>query len=153
MSLLEPPQQLLQLLRDSLPDGITGNDETAATGDNAGFEDVLAYVAFLAAGLCDAQEFTPSVWAEALQPYLENLVKSAEEPVEKFRVEAEKVTVGADDNDSYGDADDDQYEEICNLRFKYVRQKNVGFDGHIHHINYVTNCVCVFAFTSNVLIL
>jgi hypothetical protein len=114
MSLLEPPQELLTLLRESLP------DSAGETGDEAGSEDILAYVAFLAAGLCDAQEFSATTWSEALQPYLETLVSSSEEPVTKFREAAQMITMGAGDDESYGDHDDEGFEEVCDLRFKYV---------------------------------
>jgi hypothetical protein len=128
MSLLEPPQQLLQLLRESLPDVIppdddtnTNNNNTSSTTSDEGTDDILAYVAFLAAGLCDAQEFTPDTWNSVLQPYLERLVtNNTAEPLERFRDAAEKATVGVDDTESYG-GDDEGAEEVCNLRFKYVR--------------------------------
>jgi hypothetical protein len=115
MSLLEPPQFILQLLRDSLPDHVGSGD---IVDNSNGVEDVLAYVAFLAAGLCDAQEFAPATWNEALQPYLEKLV-SNEETVQNFRDAAHKATMGDDDDDSYGDHDDNE-QEVCNLKFKYV---------------------------------
>jgi hypothetical protein len=114
MSLLEPPQELLTLLRESLP------ESAGETGDEAGSEDILAYVAFLAAGLCDAQEFSATTWSEALQPYLERLVSSSEEPVNKFREAAQTITMGEGDDESYGDHDDEGFEEVCDLRFKYV---------------------------------
>jgi hypothetical protein len=125
MSLLEPPQQLLQLLRESLPDVIPPDDDTntnssTSTTTEEGTDDILAYVAFLAAGLCDAQEFTPDTWNSVLQPYLERLVtNNTAEPLERFRDAAEKATVGVDDTESYG-GDDEGAEEVCNLRFKYV---------------------------------
>jgi len=113
MSLLEPPQELLNLLRESLPDSLSS---TTGDADADGFEDVLAYVAFLAAGLCEAQDFTPATWIDVLKPYLDNVTK--EECVDKFRESAEKVTLAFDDDDSYGDEDEDGQEEVCNIRFK-----------------------------------
>ena len=96
-----------------------------------GSDDILAYVAFLAAGLCDAQEFTPSTWTEVLPPYMTNLFPSKavanDETLEKFHLAAEKATVGIDDNESYGDADDEGFEEVCNLRFKYVQNRSPEF--------------------------
>ena len=69
-----------------------------------GSDDILAYVAFLAAGLCDAQEFTPSTWTEVLTPYMTNLFPSKavanDETLEKFHLAAEKATVGIDDTNS-----------------------------------------------------
>ena len=130
MSLLEPPQQLLELLRESLA-GSTNIEE-----EEAGSEDILAYVAFLAAGLCDAQEFTPAAWTEALQPYLERLIQfNGEEPISKFREAAEKITIGEDDNDSYGGGDYEGFEEVCNLRFKYVSSdRDECLLGHSIHL-------------------
>jgi len=120
MSLLEPPTEMLQLLRDSLPD-----DVPPAT-DLSPDDDVLAYVAFLAAGLCDAQEFAPTTWTEALHPYLENLLaKEDTETIEKFREAARKAVMGDDDLESYGDNDDEGFEEVCNIRF------NLAYGGKI----------------------
>ena len=69
-----------------------------------GSDDILAYVAFLAAGLCDAQEFTPLTWTEVLTPYMTNLFPSKavanNETLEKFHLAAEKATVGIDDMNS-----------------------------------------------------
>lgn len=117
MSLLEPPQELLSLLRESLPDSVTAEE---GKEESLGSEDILSYVAFLAAGLCEVQEFTPSTWQDVLKPHLEEVNNSmSEESVEKFRDSALKATMGDnDDEESYGDEDEDGYEEICNIRFK-----------------------------------
>ena len=124
MSLLEPPQEILQILRESLPDDATSS---RSEEESSGTEDVLAYVAFLAAGLCDSQEFTPSVWEECLRPYLSKLVASSDcdEPVNAFREAAQKATIGDDDEESYGDHDDEGFEEIANIRF------NLAYGGKI----------------------
>ena len=51
--------------------------------------------------LADAQEFTLSTWTEVLTPYMTNLFPSEavanDETLEKFRLAAEKATVGIDD--------------------------------------------------------
>ncbi len=115
MTLLEPPKEILSLLRESLPDSLAN----AEPDDTSGSEDILAYVAFLAAGLCEVQDFTPSAWIDALKPYLEELKgHNNAEIVDKFREASEKAIMGADDADSYGDHDDDAFEEVCNIKFK-----------------------------------
>jgi hypothetical protein len=110
MSLLEPPQDLLALLREA----VNADEE----GESIDSEDVFAYVTFLAAGLCDAQDFTPTTWKDVLQPYLEGIDTISAESVEKFRESAQHARAGEDDVDSYGDDDDDGLEEVCNIRFK-----------------------------------
>jgi Four helical bundle domain len=112
MALLEPPQELLKLLRESLPD----EDEDKPVDKDDGSEEILAYVAFIAAALTDAHEYDASVWEEALQPYLSSLVTQNKETVEKFRQAAES-TFSLDDA-SLMDDDDDDAEELCDLRFK-----------------------------------
>lgn len=119
MSLLEPPREILSLLRDSLPDSVAHTD----LDDTSGSEEILSYVAFLAAGLCEVQDFTPNTWAEALKPYLEDLEGCGDDAadgdiVDNFRQAAEMSVMGTDDADSYGGEDDDTFEEVCNIRFK-----------------------------------
>jgi hypothetical protein len=114
MSLLEPPQEFLNLLRESLPDSVSD----AEADNNTGSADILAYVAFLAVGLCEAQEFAPSAWKDVIKPYLDTVEGCNDDSVEKFREAAAKVAMGEDDADSYGDHDDDGNEEVCNIRFK-----------------------------------
>ena len=131
MSLLEPPQHLVQLLRESLGEEDASKDSEIGIGlidEQAlsdGTEDIVSYVAFLAAGLCDAQEFTPQTWIDTLQPYMDQLsdtstmkVPDPETILNKFREAAEKSIMGDDDQESYGDHDDEGYEEVCDLRFK-----------------------------------
>jgi len=117
MSLLEPPQDLLALLREAV------NTEEGKEVDFEESADVLAYVTFLASGLCKAQDFTPETWKDVLEPYLEDTV--AAKSVEKFRESAEKAIMGDDDQDSYGSDDDDGHEEVCNIRF------NLAYGGKI----------------------
>jgi len=121
MSLLEPPSDILGLLHKAFPDSVTAETDG---GVNAN-EDILSYVAFLAAGLTEVQEFAPATWKEQLGPYLEDLPEVGEEEIEAFRVAVEQATTEQDDADSYGDEDDDQFEEVCNLRF------NLAYGGKI----------------------
>lgn len=107
MSLLEPPPTISRLMHESFPDSVASRSN----------EDVLSYVAFLAAGMAEVQEFSPDTWKEQLGPYLEDLKEVGEEAIEAFRILVAKETLGEDD-ESYGDDDDDGHEEICNLRFK-----------------------------------
>lgn len=136
MSLLEPPNTLLQLLGESLP-----KDQK---GVNIPVEDdeVMAYIAFLAAGLASQAEFDPDVWADVLGPYLEQVpaLRSGEAEEESkttkddavsfrsilsnFCQAAERELSNMDENASYGGHDDDE-EEICDLRF------NLAYGGKI----------------------
>jgi elongation factor 3 len=120
MAMLEPPQSILELLRDALPEEVTSDN-----GEETGNDEILAYVAFLAAGLADSQQFDASVWAESLEPYLASLLQnsSLEEVVDSFRQATEKATLGEDDVESYGS--DDDCEELCDIRF------NLAYGGKI----------------------
>jgi Four helical bundle domain len=111
MALLEPPEELLKLLRESLPEEIGNNPVDSGDGS----EEILAYVAFIAAALTDAHEYDASVWEEALQPYLSSLVTQNKETVEKFRQAAESA-FALDDASLFDD--DEDAEELCDLRFK-----------------------------------
>lgn len=121
MAMLEPPLTILELLRESLP------DDVAVDSPDSGSDEVLAYTAFLAAGLADSHEFDASVWSEALEPYLSSLLENSHLNlvVNHFRQATEKATMGEDDADSYGDEDDDDAEEVCDLRF------NLAYGGKI----------------------
>ena len=81
------------------------------------YAQILSYVAFLAAGMAEVQEFSPDAWKEQLGPYLEGIEEIGDDEIEAFRILVAKETLGEDD-ESYGDDDDDGHEEICNLRFK-----------------------------------
>jgi hypothetical protein len=105
MATLEPPQEILDILRKSL--------DEVYLDDRPGSEEVLGYCAFLAAGLADVNEFDASVWEEALSPYLCALVDDSS-VVEKFRIATEEAIVGFDDAESYG-GDDDGAEEVRRL--------------------------------------
>jgi len=129
MSLLEPPSTLLQLLRESLP-----GDESPLTTENVtsfnedGREEILSYVAFLAAGLAEMNEFDASVWKDVLSPYLEQagFVHDEDHDVtENFRQVTEKNYTEEDDATSYGDGNDEDAQELCDLRF------NLAYGGKI----------------------
>jgi elongation factor 3 len=121
MSLLEPPATVTRLLQESFPDSVTSTSDGAPSNAN---EDVLSYVAFLAAGLADVEEFSPDAWKETLAPYLEDIAEVGDDEIEAFRILVAKETLGEDD-ESYGDEDDDEFEEVCNLRF------NLAYGGKI----------------------
>eukprot|EP00545_Synedropsis_sp_CCMP1620_P006996 CAMPEP_0119011966 /NCGR_PEP_ID=MMETSP1176-20130426/5993_1 /TAXON_ID=265551 /ORGANISM="Synedropsis recta cf, Strain CCMP1620" /LENGTH=740 /DNA_ID=CAMNT_0006964853 /DNA_START=46 /DNA_END=2268 /DNA_ORIENTATION=- len=118
MATLEPPNDILELLRSSL-------EETSIEAALGG-EEILGYVAFLAAGLADTNEFEATVWEESLTPYLTSLVAdNTSKTIESFRAATEMTIVGVDDAESYGDEDDDGAEELCDLRF------NLAYGGKI----------------------
>ena len=114
MSLLAPPQDVLDLLHSSLP---AGSDK------NADDEEILSYVAFLAAGLAQANEFDATVWQDVIDPYLEDSVACNAETPEKFRQAVQNAFTDQDDEESYGD--DEEGEDVCNLRF------NLAYGGKI----------------------
>lgn len=118
MATLEPPNDILELLRASL--------EETSIEDAPGGEEVIGYCAFLAAGLADTNEFKPTVWEEALAPYLSSLVANGSDGIiESFRAATEASICGVDDAESYGDEDDDGAEELCDIRF------NLAYGGKI----------------------
>ena len=119
MSLLEPPSTLLKLLHDSLP-----NDDDSSA---AGMDEILAYTAFLAAGLVELQEFEVSIWKETLTPYLEQIGYS-EDVIEEYCYKTQKEFSEEDDASSYGEPEEG-VEELCNIRF------NLAYGGKIllHH--------------------
>ena len=114
MSLLQPPATINRLLQETFPDSVTSTSDGAASSAN---EDVLSYVAFLAAGMAEVQEFSPDKWKEELGPYLDDIAEVGDDEIEAFRILVAKETLGEDD-ESYGDDDVDGHEEVCNLRFK-----------------------------------
>jgi len=118
MVMLEPPQDVLQLLRDAL-----GGDSSAdaASAANNETEEILAYVATLASSLTDSQNFHSQEWVDALSPYLASLPHLAsdetqcEEAVEKFRCAAENSLMQNDD--SSDEEDEFGGEQITDIRF------------------------------------
>ena len=118
MVILAPPAHALTLLREALPD-LDNADLNLDPEDDDDYEEVLAYVASLAASLADTNDFDPSHWNDVLAPYLSDLphVKDAsqsEDAVERYRSMTEKAMLG--DYDSESD-EDDSGEELCNIRF------------------------------------
>lgn len=118
MVMLEPPQDVLQLLRDALGDPSTD----ASSAANNETEEILAYVATLASSLTDSQNFHSQEWVDALSPYLASLPhlvsadeSQCEEAVEKFRCAAENSLmqndVSSDEEDEFGG------EQITDIRF------------------------------------
>lgn len=114
MSLLEPPPVFFRLMQESFPDSVTSTSDGASFNEN---EEVLSYVVFLAAGMAEVKEFSPDVWKEQLGPYLETIKEVGDDEIESFRILVAKESLGEDD-ESYGDEDDDGFEQICDLRFK-----------------------------------
>ncbi|VEU36187.1 unnamed protein product [Pseudo-nitzschia multistriata] len=122
MSLLEPPATITRLLQESFPDSVTSTSDGAQWNAN---EDILSYVAFLAAGMADVKEFSQEAWKEQLSPYLEGIKEVGGDEIDAFRILVAKEVLGEDD-ESYGDDDDDdEHEEVCNLRF------NLAYGGKI----------------------
>jgi len=121
MSLLQPPPTITRLMQESFPDSVTSTSDGAPCNAS---EDVLSYVAFLAAGMAEVQEFSPDAWKEQLLPYLEDIKEVGDDEIDAFRILVAKETIGEDD-ESYGDDDDDGHEEVCNLRF------NLAYGGKI----------------------
>lgn len=121
MALLEPPQHLLQLLRESLP-------EDYADQENDGREEILSYVAFVASALVEANEWDAGTWREVLEPYLANsdipISQNNGGVIETFRAVAEQALTDQDDAESYG-GEEDGAEELCDLRF------NLAYGGKI----------------------
>ncbi|KAK1741268.1 ABC transporter [Skeletonema marinoi] len=117
MVMLEPPQDVLQLLRDALGD----SSADAASAANNETEEILAYVATLASSLTDNQNFHSQEWVDALSPYLASLPHLAsdetqcEEAVEKFRCAAENSLMQNDD--SSDEEDEFGGEQITDIRF------------------------------------
>jgi elongation factor 3 len=119
MSLLEPPANLLQLLRATEPRHDSSDRH----------EEILSYVSFLAAGLAGDARYDADAWRDALVPYLAGTgptIGQIEGWVEEFRRQAEEAALTEqDDATSYGDHDDGGHGELCDLRF------NLAYGGKI----------------------
>jgi elongation factor 3 len=113
MSLLEPPQDVLAILRNC--DGVSEEEMGP---------EVLGYVAFLAAGMADRFQFDAQVWEEALAPYLKEVIADTTDIVESMRAATQAAFIEEDDAESYGD-EDDGAEELTNIRF------NLAYGGKI----------------------
>ena len=148
MALLEPPSNLLDLLKTSYQDNDNENN-TIAEEDNI----VLSYMSFVASGLVDEKNFEPEQWKTVLEPYLVqhyeqkrlktdystggavsngksttllNNTKAADRVITDFCIAAQKaLTDGEDDNESYGDGEDETAEAVCDVRF------NLAYGGKI----------------------
>lgn len=124
MVILEPPSRTLQLLRSSLPESHPGScngdfNAKIGTGAEGECEEILAYVATLAATLAEAQDFDSSKWVDSLSPYLATIPSFQSELESKNAVEKFRSLAEADANryDSDDDGDDGTGEQICNIRF------------------------------------
>ena len=115
MATLEPPKEILSILRASLLQ--EGKGSVDLNDEMSGSEEIIGYAAFLAAGLAEMHQFDPSVWEEALSPHLSALLDDTT-VVEKFRSATEKALVVEDAEEEYGADDDEEVEELCDLRFK-----------------------------------
>jgi len=119
MVILEPPQTLLKLLRDALPaEATSGNGSASDFGDDS--DEILAYVATLAASLADSQNFNSNEWVANLGPYLsvlpsQSTPEAIEDTIDKFCSAA--VTALAQNDDSSDEEDEFGGEELMNLRF------------------------------------
>jgi len=123
---LDPPEKLLKLLRDALPsDEPQASDaDVDADADAAGnvdvaseSDEVLAYVATLAAALADEQNFDSSIWIETLAPYFSSSLSPtvASESVERLCEAAQSSML--EDGDSSDEEDEFGGEELTNIRF------------------------------------
>lgn len=112
MPLLDAPESLVTLVRESLPESLTKD------ADN---EEVLTYLAFLASGLASQNNFDPSTWQDTMSPYL---TVEDESILPDFCLAAQKALTD-EDEDSYGDPEDDDVDELCNIRF------NLAYGGKI----------------------
>jgi len=125
MVILEPPSETLALLRSALPESHPGScngnfKAKIGAGEDGDCEEILAYVATLAATLAEAQDFDSSKWIEGLAPYMSSVPSftsdvDSESAIEKFRSLAEAAALNADSDD---EDDEDIGEQICNIKFR-----------------------------------
>lgn len=127
MVFLEPPQAILTLLREALPDAATttttnGDGDCDGGGDN---DEILAYVASLASALADTQNWDCDAWVQELSPYLlattkanddDGATSTIENTITKFHSSVNSTLNHTDDESS---DEDDEFggEELMNLRF------------------------------------
>jgi hypothetical protein len=120
MALLEPPSNLLELLRTSLTEP---NDDDRLNDDEDDI--VLSYMSFLASGLADEKNFEAQQWKDVLEPYLiqhyeqkrlkmpagsevsngstsSSGQKSTDQIINDFCLAAERALTDQDDAESYG---------------------------------------------------
>eukprot|EP00584_Thalassiosira_punctigera_P004160 CAMPEP_0172527988 /NCGR_PEP_ID=MMETSP1067-20121228/2501_1 /TAXON_ID=265564 ORGANISM="Thalassiosira punctigera, Strain Tpunct2005C2" /NCGR_SAMPLE_ID=MMETSP1067 /ASSEMBLY_ACC=CAM_ASM_000444 /LENGTH=750 /DNA_ID=CAMNT_0013311827 /DNA_START=44 /DNA_END=2296 /DNA_ORIENTATION=+ len=121
MVMLEPPQTILKLLRESLPPEALCSNGGSATDFGDDCDEILAYVATLASTLADSQNFDASEWVDNLGPYISTLPFSqsspdaVEETIERFCRSADSALQNGDD--SSDEEDEFGGEELTNLRF------------------------------------
>ena len=130
MVFLEPPQAILTLLREALPDAATAT-ATSVSGDEycdgggGDNDEILAYVASLASALADTQNWDCDAWVQELSPYLlattkanddDDATTTIENTITKFHSSVNSTLNHADDESS---DEDDEFggEELMNLRF------------------------------------
>lgn len=121
MVLLDTPKNTLKLLRACLPADTVGgsSNEDAEIGavDGGESEEIISYVASLAATLADEQNFDLSAWEDTLFPYL-SLISSTDthsKMIEEFRNKVE-----ASLEDEYGEESDDEEDPtkvLCDIKF------------------------------------
>lgn len=132
MVFLEPPQAILTLLREALPDDYDAAAAANVGGESNDNEEILAYVASLASSLADSQNWDCNAWVQELSPYLlastptssssstENDTGNANNIIENTITQFHQSVVStlnhADDESS---DEDDEFggEELMNLRF------------------------------------
>jgi elongation factor 3 len=144
MALLEPPSNLLELLRTSLTEP---NDDDRLNDDEDDI--VISYMSFLASGLADEKNFEAQQWKDVLEPYLiqhyeqkrlkmpagsevsngstsSSGQKSTDQIINDFCLAAERALTDQDDAESYGDDDEDaKAAAVCDVRF------NLAYGGKI----------------------
>lgn len=121
MVLLDTPKNTLKLLRACLPADTVGgsSNEDAEIGavDGGESEEIISYVASLAATLADEQNFDLSAWEDTLFPYL-SLISSTDthsKMIEEFRNKVEAAL-----EDAYGEESDDEEDPtklLCDIKF------------------------------------
>jgi len=112
MVIIDPPNETLKLLKQSLEASEPVEGES---------EEILAYVATLAASLASIRDFDTSSWI-SLSPYISTLPVSSsktinvDETIEKLRLLVQTATLESEDYVS-DEEDDFGGEELCNIRF------------------------------------
>jgi elongation factor 3 len=129
MALLEPPGSLLRLLQSSLPLSSENDNGDVAASSSVLDEEIVHYLAFLGAGLAEANEFESQTWNDVMSPYLLQQTlpwkDNNDDVIERFRAATEQAYTNPDDAESYGDPEDEHAEELCDLRF------NLAYGGKI----------------------
>lgn len=122
MSLLDPPANLVRLIHTHI---LVEDEEKEEE------EEVVGYVAFLALGLAHTNQYDPKTWHDVLSPYFTHAGEATkteewENKMTEFCYAAQEELANDDDDaDSYGGDEDDDLEELCNLRF------NLAYGGKI----------------------